>query len=321
MTPEDTMRKTILDLTLATTLALACLVPASPVFAQAAPVIEPGSKALQDTGNFKVKERTIYLPTAQVHWMAYNRLKAVQHAGVLSRATRSSYSSTEVSSPVDMDKLQPIAQQLHDDLVQKLEAAGWNVETAQEMGGALAGLKPYGTDAGSGLPLATWAEGKYAVATPAGMATADTQAPSTGMAQARFIKGKGGAVLIPIYRFDTASFGSERGTGYSDTHASTSAAAELRLGGSMSVISDRGWFGSTIYQPIPVAGQVGHLAPAGSNAGSRMNRGTSRWLGLADSSKSAFEFVPDGDKPYAEALRAGRDLNSAFVAKLVAKAQ
>ena len=44
------------------------------------------------------------------------------------------------------------------------------------------------------------------------------------------------------------------------------------------------------------------VAPLGSNDASRMNRGTSRWLGLADSSKSAFEFVPDGDKIYAEAL-------------------
>lgn len=306
------MRTTLL------TLAAASLLLATPaVSAQAAPVIEPGSKALQDTGNFKVRERTVYLPTAQVHWMAYNKIKTVQHAGVLSRATRSSYSSTEVSSAVDMDKLQPIAQQLYDDLVQKLEAAGWNVETAHEMGGALTGLKPYGSDAASGLPLATWAEGKYAVATPAGMATADTQAPSTGMAQARFIKGKGGVILIPIYRFDTATFSSDRGTGYSDTHASTSAAAELRLGGSMSVISDRGWFGSTIYQALPVAGQVGQLVPRGSNEASRMNRGTSRWLGLADSNKSAFEFVPDGDKAYVEALRAGLDLNTAFVAKLV----
>ena len=87
----------------------------------------------------------------------------------------------------------------------------------------------------------------------------------------------------------------------------------------MVVISDRGRFASTIYQPLPISGQVGQLVPAGSNAGSRMNRGTSRWLGLADSSKSAFEFVPDGDKVYAEALRAGQDLNTAFVAKLLSK--
>lgn len=289
--------------------------------AQAAPVIEPGSKALQDTGNFKVKERTIYLPTAQVQWMAYNKIKAVQHAGALSRATRSSYSSTEVSGPIEMDKLQAMAQQLHDDLVQKFEAAGWTVETAQEMNGAITGLKPYRTEEGSGFPVATWAEGKYAVATPPGSPNVDVQSPSAGMAQARFIKGKGGIIFIPIYRFDTASFGSDRGTGYSDTHASTSAAAELRLGGSMSVISDRGWFGSTIYEHLPIPGQVGQLAASGSNESSRMNRGTSRWLGLADSSKSAFEFVPDGDKPYALALLAGQDLNSAFVARLMAKAK
>lgn len=310
------MRNTLLVLAVA-----GLIFAAATVSAQGSPVIEPGSKSLQDTGNFKVRERVIYLPTAQVHWMAYNKIKTVQHAGVLSRATRSSYSSTEVSSPVEMDKLQAMAQQLYDDLVQKFEAAGWTVETAQEMNGALTGTKAHAADGSSGLPIATWVVGKYAVATPTGMASIDTQSPSTGMAQARFIKGKGGIVFIPIYRFDTASFSSERGTGYSDTHASTSAAAELRLGGSMSVISDRGWFGSTIYEPIPVAGEVGHLAPAGSNAGSRMNRGSSRWLGLADSSKSAFEFVPDGDKAYAAALRAGQDLNTAFVAKLVAKAK
>ena len=303
-------------------LSLAGLIAFAPAaIAQTAPVIEAGSKALQDTGNFKVKERTVYLPTAQLLWMSYNKIKTVQHAGVLSRATRSSYSSTEVNSPVEMEKLQPIAQALYEDLVQKLEAAGWNVETAQEMNGALTGLKPFATDAGSGLSLAKWGEGKYAVATPAGTTNADTLAPSTGMAQARFIKGKGGIVLIPSYRFDTASFSSERGTGYSDTHASTSAAAELRMGGSMSVISDRGWFGSTIYESLPVSAQIGQLAPLGSNADSRMNRGTSRWLGLADSSKSAWEFVPDSDKIYAEALRAGRDLNTAFVAKLAAKAK
>jgi len=294
-------------------------VAVSAISAQAAPVIEAGSKALQDTGNFKVSERTIYLPTAQVHWMAYNKIKTVQHAGALSRATRSSYSSTEVSGPVEMGKLEGMAQKLYDDLVQKFEAAGWTVETAQEINGALTGLKPYAIDGKSGLPIAKWAEGKYAVATPTGTASVDTGSPSTGMAQARFIKGKGGLVFIPIYRFDTASFSSDRGTGYSDTHASTSAAAELRLGGSMSVISDRGWYGSTIYEPLPVAGQVGQLAPAGSNADSRMNSGTSRWLGLADSSKSAFEFVPDGDKAYVEALRAGLDLNTAFVGRLMSK--
>jgi len=182
-------------------------------------------------------------------------------------------------------------------------------------------LKPYATDSSSGLPIAKWGEGKYAVATPTGTVSVDTSSPSAGMAQARFIKGKGGIVFIPTYRFDTASFSSDRGTGYSDTYASTSAAAELRLGGSMSVISDRGWYGSTIYEHLPVAGQVGQLAPAGSNAGSRMNRGTSRWLGLASSSKSAFEFVPDGDKVYEEALRAGLDLNTAFVGRLMAKAK
>lgn len=310
------MRKTVLVL-----VAAGLLFAAPTVSAQGTPVIPPGSKALQDTGNFKIKERTLYLPTAQVQWMAYNKIKTVQHAGVLSRATRSSYSSTEVSGPVEMDKLQTLAQQLHDDLLGKLEAAGWAVETAQEMNGSLAGVKAYGNDKTSGLPIATWLEGKYAVATPAGMTHIDTSAPSTGMAQARFIKGKGGAVFIPTYRFDTASFSSDRGTGYSDTHASTSAAAELRLGGSMSVISDRGWFSSTIYEALPVSGQVGELAAAGSNDGSRMNRGTSRWLGLADSKKSAYEFVPDGDKVYAEALRAGQDLNNAFVAKLAAKAK
>jgi hypothetical protein len=291
------------------------------VSAQPAPVIEPGSKALQDTGNFKVSERTLYLPTAQVQWMAYNKIKTVQHAGALSRATRSSYSSTEVSGPVEMDKLQSMAKSLHDDLVLKFEAAGWTVETAEKMQGAISGLKPYAVDSSSGLPIAKWVEGKYAVATPAGLPSVDVQSPSTGMAQARFIKGKGGIVFIPIYRFDTASFSSDRGTGYSDTHASTSAAAELRLGGSMSVISDRGWFGSTIYEPLPISVQVGQLAEKGSNEAGRMNSGASRWLGLADSSKSAFEFVPDGDKPYVEALRAGKDLNSAFVARVMTKAK
>ena len=291
----------------------------SAISAQAAPVIEAGSKALQDTGNFKVSERTIYLPTAQVHWMAYNKIKTVQHAGALSRATRSSYSSTEVSGPVEMGKLEGMAQKLYDDLVQKFEAAGWTVETAQEMNGALTGLKPYAIDGKSGLPIAKWAEGKYAVATPLAWPPSTRARLPPAWRRRVLSKARAALVFIPIYRFDTASFSSDRGTGYSDTHASTSAAAELRLGGSMSVISDRGWYGSTIYEHLPVDGQVGQLAPAGSNADSRMNSGTSRWLGLADSSKSAFEFVPDGDKAYVEALRAGLDLNTAFVGRLMSK--
>ena len=293
------------------------LAASAPTSAQS--IADGSVKALQDTGNFKISEKTAYLPTAQVLWMSYNKIKTVQHAGALSRATRSSYSSTEVNSPVEPDKLQPLAQQLYDDLVSKLEAAGWKVETAQEMNGALTGMKSFKADAASGLQVESWGAGKYAAITPAGMVPVDTQSPGTGMAQARFIKGKGGVVLIASYRFDTASFSSDRGTGYSDTHASTSAAAELRLGGSISAISDRGWFGSTIYEPLPISGAVGSLAPLGSNDASRMNRGTSRWLGLADSSKSAFEFVPDGDKIYAEALRAGLELNTAFVQRLEAK--
>lgn len=292
------------------------------VLAQAAPIISGSDKkALQDTGNFKVKEPIVYLPTAQVMWMAYAKIKAVEHAGILSRATRSSFSSTEVNSPVDVEKLQPIAQALYDDLVGKFEAAGWDVQTATEMNGALTDTKSHDIDETSGLPVETWAAGKYAVITPAGMPSIDTQSPSTGMAQGRFIKGKDGIVVIPIYRFDTASFSSERSTGYSDTNASTGAEAELRLGGSVSAISDRGWFGSTIYLHLAVPGLVGHLQETSNNDASRMNRGTSRWLGLADSSKSSLEFIPAGDTVYTEALRVGLELNSAYVERLVTKAK
>lgn len=283
-----------------------------------ASLTDASSKALQDTGNFKVRERVAYLPTAQVQWMSYNKIKMVQHAGALSRATRSSYSSTEVNSPVEVDKLKPLAQALHDDLVAKLQAAGWQVVPGSDPAGAVPGLKPFATDAASGLPMATWNAGKYAVVTAGGAASADTQAPSTGMAQARFIKGKGGVVLLPTWRFDTASFSGERSIGYSDTNASTSANAQLLMGGSINVISDRGWFSSTVYQPVAVPGEVGSLAPLGSG-GPSVSRGTRTFLGLADSSKSAFEFVPNGDKAYEQALEAGKALNDAFVARLQSK--
>lgn len=278
------------------------------------------SQALQDTGNFKVRERVIYLPAAQVHWMSYNKIKLVQHAGALSRATRSSYSSTEVNSPVELEKLRPLAQALHDDLLAKLQAAGWQVVSGSEPAGAVAGLKPFATDAAAGVQVAKWNEGRYAVVPPAGLATADTLAPATGMAQARFIKGKGGIVLVPTWRFDTASFSGERGVGYSDTHASTSAAAQLRMGGSISVISDRGWFNSTVYETVDVPGDVGSLAPIGAG-GPAVSRGTRTFLGLADSSKSAFEFLPAGDLAYEKALEAGKALNDAFVARLQSKAK
>jgi hypothetical protein len=287
--------------------------------AQATPIITGSSKALQDTGNFKVKERVVYLPTAQVMWMAYAKIKTVQHAGALSRATRSSYASTEVVSPVDASKLQPVAQALYDDLSAKLKAGGWDVQNAQATNASLTGLKAHAPDAKTGLPVETWGMGKYAVITPSGMPSIDTQAPSSGMAQGRFIKDKGGLVLIPNYRFDTASFSSERSTGYTDTSASTGATAELRLGGGMSVISARGWFSSVIYEHLAAPVPVGQLQLSGSNADSKMNAGTSRWLGLADSSKSAYQFVPDGDKAYVEALRIGKELNTALVERLNAK--
>jgi hypothetical protein len=285
------------------------LIYATALAVQATPIITGSSKALQDTGNFKVKERVVYLPTAQVMWMAYAKIKTVQHAGALSRATRSSYASTEVVSPVDASKLQPVAQALYDDLSAKLKAGGWDVQNA------------HAPDAKTGLPVETWGMGKYAVITPTGMPSIDTQAPSSGMAQGRFIKDKGGLVLIPIYRFDTASLSSERSTGYSDTSAATGATAELRLGGGFSVISARGWFSSIIYEHLAAPAAVGQLQLSGSNADSKMNAGTSRWLGLADSSKSAYQFIPDGDKAYVEALRIGKELNTALVERLNAKAK
>lgn len=297
------------------------LIFAAALAAQATPIITGNSKALQDTGNFKVKERVVYLPTAQVMWMAYAKIKTVQHAGALSRATRSSYASTEVVSPVDSAKLQPLAQALYDDLSAKLKAGGWDVQNAQATNATLTGLKAHAPDAKTGLPVETWGMGKYAVITPTGMPSIDTQAPSSGMAQGRFIKDKGGVVLIPIYRFDTASLSSERSTGYSDTSAETGASAELRLGGGFSVISARGWFSSMIYEHLAAPAAVGRLQMSGSNADSKMNAGTSRWLGLADSSKSAFTFVPDGDKAYVEALRVGKEFNSAMVERLNAKAK
>ncbi len=301
--------------------AVALLIFCSALAAQTSPIITGYSKALLDTGNFKVKERVVYLPTAQVMWLAYAKIKAVQHAGVLSRATRSSYSSTEVLSPVDAAKLQPVAQALYDDMSAKLIAAGWDVQNAQATNAALTGLKAHAIDAKTGLPVETWGAGKYAVITPAGMPSIDTQAPSSGMAQGRFIKDKGCVVLIPIYRFDTAGFSSERSSGYSDTSASTGATAELRMGGGMSVISARGWYSSLIYLHLAAPAPIGQLQLSGSNADSKMNAGTSRWLGLADSSKSAYQFVPDGDKAYIEALRIGKELNTALVERLNSEAK
>src|SRR5690606_37322592 len=158
-------------------------------------------KLFKTNGGLKpAAERTVYLPVVQVKWMLHGSGSARGFSTTMYQ---------EVDSPIDVARIGGIAQALHDDLVAQLEAAGWNVQTRQELGDDVPRYKPASAGRELGVPTIKERGGmEYALVAPPDMpAVANEGMALAGinMATNSYIRGKPGVNLFATYAFATAA--------------------------------------------------------------------------------------------------------------------
>lgn len=282
---------------------VACL--AAPVLAPAQePVFANPAKQFQTMGKYKAPaERTVYLPVAQVKWMLHGQGSA---RGFNTDAYQ------EVDSPIDAERIGRVAQVLHDDLVAQLEAAGWDVQTRQELGGAVPAYKPASPDAALGVPRVKERTGEeFVLIAPAGMPAVGTggmSLASVSMATNSFMRGKPGLNLFVTYGFSTAAIAETKSrmlemetkpvlTMFGTYNANTSASGAIVNSDGVVVANDIGTLDLT------------HKTGTGTKV-------LAYALGMRGVDKKVYALQPDWDKLEAEAIRGGKEFNAQLVAQL-----
>lgn len=294
------MRKTIIGV-----LAAACL--ALPALAQDGIFSD---KDFQTNGRLKLGEKTVYLPVTQVKWMTRGKFTA--RGGAFRRASV----TKEVVAEVDQARVQKIAQVLHDDLVAQFEAAGWNVQTRQELGADVPAYKAASSDGERGFPVERINNGvldaDYALIAPPGMPTLK----ATGMALAgitlstnRYVREKPGVNLLVNYGFATAELGETN-----SRQLGAEASPSLMFTGDFWANTASSQAMVMIRDGVKVADDIGTLEQA-----SRTGMGTKIIRGLAGMSsidKTGYTLVPDWDRIELEAIRGGKAFNAQIVARM-----
>jgi hypothetical protein len=319
------MRKTNWTMT-GLLLALACAV--APARAQEAVFSNPDAQ-LAVNGQLKVPQKTVYLPLTQIKWMLHGKFSA--KGGVF----RSAISSKEVVSDVDQGRVRKIVVALHDDLAAQLKAAGWTVNTRQELGANVPNYTAAAPNKEAGYPIDNVTSGalkvSYAVLAPEGMPTlmlsgmTGTAGMSglqgfgalSGMAALagvnnesfRYARANPGVTLLVDYGFATAALGESE----SRMLGTEAAAALVLTGGYMAYTADS-QSRVNIKDGIEVAKGIGQLEQIDrtSNATNVL-----RYLsGMSTIDKTSYVLLPDWDKIELEAVRAGKAFNAQIVAKL-----
>lgn len=305
-------------------LAALCLLPGA-VSAQDQAVFANPAKQIESTGSVRAEQRVVIVPTLQVKWMTYGKVSKTASPHAFQQNTRAARSTTEVVGTADSTALIALSQTLYDDLVTRLQAAGWQVVTAQDLASTAPEWKTIPVDPELGLAADEFkydAERRYAVAAPAGMPVLKTIAgglflhPGNNVAINKLAKDRGALVLVPTYVFDTAELDQSTRQGFDNVTATTSARAALLIDGSANISAPRGMLTISIREPVTVAEDVGELRKMDGGGDDRFTA-TMRFLGgLAKVSKAAYALVPDAERLTSEATRAGGAFNAEIVARI-----
>ena len=275
----------------------------TPAIAQQAIYTNPG-KQFQTMGKYKAPaERTVYLPVTQVKWMLHGQGSA---RGFNTAAYQ------EVNSPIDATRIGKVAQVLHDDLVAQLEAAGWNVQTRQELGSDVPAYKPASPDGELGVPRVKERSGEeFVLVTPAGMPAVNNggmAGASVSMATSGYMRSKPGLNLFVTYGFSTAVIGETASrmltmetkpvlTLFGSYYAASKASAAIVNGDGVVVANDIGTLDLT------------HQ----TSTATKLIAFATKQRGI---DKKVYELQPDWDKLEAEAIRGGKAFNAQIVAQL-----
>ena len=268
------------------------------------PVFSNPAKQFQIMGKLKAPaERTVYLPVAQVKWMLHGE-------GAARGFNTSAYQ--EVNSPIDAVRIGKIAQALHDDLVAQLEAAGWNVQTRQELGGDVPGYKTASADASLGVPLVKERGGnEFVLVAPTGMPAVHNGGmalASVSMATNSYMRGKPGLNLFVTYGFSTAAIGETKSrmlemetkpvlTMFGSFNANTSA--------STAIVNSEGVLVATGIGTLDLTHQTG--------TATKVLAFVTKQRGI---DKKVYDLQPDWDKLEAEAIRGGKAFNTELVGRI-----
>lgn len=284
-------------------LAMAC---GSPVVAQDALFDNPG-KQFHTMGKLKAPaERTVYLPVSQIKWMLHGTGTAKGGLGPGTTMIQ------EVDSAIDAARIGAIAQILHDDLVAQLEAAGWNVQTRQELGGDVPGYKPLSPDRELGVPVVKDRGGdEYVLVAPANMpavANSGMALAGVSMATNSYMRRKPGVNLFVTYGYSTAAI---RETERRQLQMETKPVLTLfgtfaaNTTGSTAIVSNDG---------VKVATDIGTLTQ--THRTSAALRAAQFLTRQRQTDRTKFTLEPDWDKVEREAVRAGKAFNAQIVARL-----
>lgn len=300
-----------------------------PAAAQQDAVFSDPDKQLAVNGQLKIPQKAIYLPVTQVKWMLHGKFTA--RGGVF----RGAISSKEVVSDVDQARVRKIAQALHDDLATQLKAAGWTVNTRQELGANVPNYTPAAPNRDAGYPIDNVSSGalkvSYAVLAPEGMPTLMLSGMTgtagmgglqglgamAGMAALaginnesfRYARANPGVTMLVDYGFATAALGETE-----SRMLGTEAAPALVLTGGYMAYSGDSHSRVNIREGIEVASGIGTLEQLDRTSTST---NVLRYLsGMSTIDKTNYVLIPDWDKIEVEALRAGKAFNAQIVAKL-----
>ena len=271
------------------------------------PLFSNPDKQFHTMGKLKAPaERTVYLPVTQVKWMLHGEGSG---KGGIGPGTTIIH---EVDSAIDAGRITGIAQALHDDLVAQLEAAGWNVQTRQELGADVPGYRPLSADQELGVPVVKDRSGdEYVLIAPANMpAVANSGMALAGVSMATngYMRGKPGINLFVTYGFGTAAIReTERRQIEMETKPvlTLSGTFAANTSGSTAIVTSDG---------VVVANDIGTLSKTSqTSAGLNALQFVSRQRMV---NKSEFALQPDWDKVEGEAVRAGRVFNAQIVARL-----
>lgn len=287
-----------------------------PTAATAVAPVEPvftSPKQLQETNaQLAGKEEPIaLLPFVQLRWAV--RSKTTATGGVF----RKHKSSKEIFAPADAAVLQRVLSVLQDDLVARLQAAGWESTTVDELGGDLPQVKAMKPDKTGALMFRHddgVNEADFAVTVLPGAIAMDPKAIMNGMAIGKYLRGKAGVYVNVVYNFapgtvaETSSrqLGTEAGSGLWFSARADLIGAKSGAWGSINVVPTG----------VVVADTIGQLAEIkGSKAGVAEN--VIRYMGgMGSNDRTGYDMTPDWPGAEAAMLRAGRAFNAEVVSRL-----
>jgi hypothetical protein len=180
----------------------------------------------------KIEEKTIVLPSALLHVAVDGDVWSVNNGGMFSKGGTAKAHAKYFVSGLDREFLQGLAQKAHDDLAQRLRAAGFTVKTFADISAdpELVAHDRYDVDAEYGLPTDERNGINYVIVAPSNEQALEGGLRTYAWSMRKLAKAQQAFVVLPQYNIRAPQMWGEKGGGYKRNTAAVALAPDLSMG-------------------------------------------------------------------------------------------